>query len=102
MRRMLVLAMMLLVTNRADALEHVVAKVTLVEATYVPAAVAFILSEGTASCPAGNFLFWERSAENNKAVYAMLMAAMISGKKVQVVFNDGDSSCVPQYLHLVE
>ncbi|KAF1721727.1 hypothetical protein CSC75_05795 [Pseudoxanthomonas wuyuanensis] len=99
---MLVLAMLLLVANRAYALEHVVAKVTLVEATYVPAAVAFILSKGTVSCPAGKFLFWERSAENNKAVYAMLMAALIGGNKIQVVFNDGDTGCVPQYLHLVE
>lgn len=102
MKRILILVAMLLVSNQAHALEHLVAKVSLVEATYVPTAVAFILSEGTASCPAGNFLFWKRDAENNKAVYAMLMAAMISGKKVQIVFNAGDSNCVPQYLHLLE
>lgn len=102
MRRIMMLVAMLMATSQAYALEHVDAKVTLLEATYMPTSVAFMLSEGTAACPANNFLFWSRSAENNKAVYAMLMAAMISGKKIQVVFNDADSSCIPQYLHLVE
>lgn len=102
MKRVAILVAMLLVTSKAQALQHVVAKVKLVESTYVPAAVTFMLSEGTASCPAGRMLFWERSVENNKAVYAMLVAAKISGGKVQIVFNDGDSNCVPQYLHLVD
>lgn len=102
MKRVIALVAMLLVTNHAYALQHVVGKVQLVESTYMPTAVAFMLSEGTASCPVGAYLFWRRDAENNKAVYAMLMSAMISGKKVQVVFNDGDASCVPQYMHLVD
>jgi hypothetical protein len=101
MKRIAIMVVLLLITSQAQAL-HLVAKVKLVEATYVPAAVAFMLSEGSASCPAGKMLFWERGAENNKAVYAMLMAAKISGGKVQIVFNDGDSNCVPQYLHLVD
>ena len=101
MKRVAIAVAMLLVTSQAQAV-HLVSKVKLVESTYVPAAVAFMLSEGTASCPAGRMLFWERAAENNKAVYAMLLAAKISGGKVQIVFNEGDSNCVPQYLHLVD
>lgn len=80
MKRIVTLAMMLLGANQAYALEHVAAKVRLVEASYMPGQVTFILSEGTALCPAGKWLFWQRDAENNKAVYAMLMSALISGK----------------------
>lgn len=102
MKRTLVLMATLMVADKAQSFAHVAAKVSLVEATYVPTAVAFILSEGTASCPAGKLLFWKRDSENNKAVYAMLMTAMASGKRIQVVFNDGDAGCVPQYMHMLD
>jgi hypothetical protein len=102
MKRMIALIAMLLVTTQAHALQYAEGKVKLLESTYMPATVAFQLSGGTASCPAGKLLSWARSTENNKAVYAMLMSAMASGKKIRVFFNDGDASCVPQYMHLVE
>lgn len=100
MKRMAMLAAML-ISGQAQAIEHVVTKVSLVESSYMPGNVAFILSGGTALCPAGRWLFWQRDAENNKAVYAMLMSAMISGKKVKVYFDDGDTSCVPKFMHLI-
>lgn len=102
MKRLLVLAAMLFVMAQAKSHEHVVAKVGLVESSYMPASVAFILASGTASCPAGKWLFWQRDAENNKAVYAMLLAAKISGGSVRIFFDEGDSTCVPRHLHLVD
>jgi len=104
MKRIMVLVAMLLATGHAICAEHVhvTAKVSLVESTYMPATVAFMLSGGTELCPAGRWLNWQRDAENNKAVYAMLMAALVSGKQVTVVFDEGDSSCAPKFVHLVD
>ena len=82
--------------------EHVTAKVNLVESTYMPGTVAFMLSGGSALCPAGSWLSWQRDAENNKSVYAMLMAALTSGKQVTVIFDQGDGNCVPKFMHLVD
>ena len=101
MKRMAVLAMMLLAATQAKALEMVAANVSVVESSYMPATVTFMLTSGTALCPSGRWLVWQRDAENNKAVYAMLMSAMVSGKKVNVYFDEGDSQCVPKHLHLI-
>jgi hypothetical protein len=100
MKRIAMLVAMLL-TNQAHALNAVVANVSLVESTYMPGNVAFILTNGTALCPSGRWLFWQRDPENNKAVYAMLMSAAVSGRKINIFFEEGDSNCVPKHLHLV-
>ena len=102
MKRMMMLLAMLLVAGQAQAHEIVLAKVSLVESTYMPGQIAFQLSGGTASCQAGRWLFWQRDAENNKAVYAMLMSALVSGKQVRIFFNDGDTNCVPMHMHMVD
>lgn len=104
MKRILILAAMLLAASHASCAEHVhvKAKVSLVESSYMPGIVSFMLSGGTALCPAGRWLVWQRDVENNKAVYAMLMAALIGGKQVTVVFDAGDSNCVPKFMHLVD
>ena len=102
MKRMMMLLAMLLVAGQAQGQESVLAKVSLVESTYMPVTVAFMMAGGTASCPAGKWLFWQRDAENNKAVYAMLMSALVSGKQVRVFFDDGDTNCVPKFMHLVD
>jgi len=102
MKRIAILAGMLLVADQAHAIEHVVAKVSVVESSYMPGTVTFILADGTAQCPTGKWLVWQRDPENNKATYAMLMTAIVSGKKVKVYFDNGDSTCVPRHLHLVD
>jgi len=101
MKQLIVLAAMLLAANQAQALEAVVAKVSLVESSYMPGNVAFILTNGTALCPSGRWLFWQRDVENNKAVYAMLMSAAISGRKINIYFEEGDSTCIPKHMHLL-
>ena len=102
MKRMIMLLAMLLAAGQAQCNEIALAKVSLVESSYMPIRVTFILSGGTTSCPAGTWLNWQRDAENNKAVYAMLMSALVSGKQVRVFFDDGDTNCVPKFMHLVD
>jgi len=78
-----------------------VGKVTLVEPTYLPNAVTFVMDAGNATCPAGSWLKWQKpDPENNKAVFAALMAAMTAGKQVRLYINDGDTSCVGQFVHI--
>ena len=101
MKRILILAAMLLSTSQAQALEQVTTKVSVVESSYMPGIVSFRLLGGTASCPADKWLVWQRDSENNKAVYAMLMSALISGTKISIYFEEGDRNCVPKHLHLV-
>lgn len=102
MKRIIMLAVMLLVAGQAQGHEIALSKVSLVESSYMPTRVTFMMTGGTASCPAGTWLHWQRDAENNKAVYAMLMSALVSGKQVRVFFDDGDTNCVPKFMHLVD
>lgn len=59
------------------------------------------MSVGTASCPAGRWLKWNKSEENNKIVFSTLMAALMSGNKINLYFSDNDTTCTGQYLHLL-
>jgi hypothetical protein len=93
---------MLFATSHAYGNEHVLAKVSLVESSYMPGLVTFMLTNGTATCPAGKWLVWQRDADNNKAIYAMLVSALIGGKQIRVFFTPGDASCVPKFMHLVD
>lgn len=91
-----------IVSTASVALESFVGKVTVVEPTYLPVAISFVMDTGSATCPAGTWLKWQKAdQENNKAVYATLMAALVSGKQVRFHFNNGDSTCSGQFLHLL-
>lgn len=100
-KRCFAAAALLLATGSASALEAVVGNVILLEPTYMPDRVMFILSAGTSSCPAGQYLYWQGSAENNKAVYATLLTAISTGKQVRFHVDDGDTTCKGRFLHLV-
>jgi hypothetical protein len=91
----------LLVTFNANSLEMITGHVKVLEPTYMPNTISFSMTVGTASCPAGTWLKWNKSEENNKAVFSTLMAALMSGKKVNVYFLDNDTTCIGQYLHLL-
>lgn len=86
-------------TFTVAAQEHVTARVTVVEPTYMPGAVSFMLSGGTATCPSGTWLRWAKDIENNKAVYATLLAALNSGKAVTFYHPAGDKTCTGQFFH---
>jgi len=82
----------------ASALESVQAKVITVEASYMPNTVSFSLDAGTATCPAGSWLLWQKSADSNKAAYALLLTALTTGKTVTFYHQAG--SCVGEFLHI--
>lgn len=84
------------------ALEGIVGKVSVLEATAMPAQITFYLDAGNATCPTGTWLKWQKpDPENNKAVYAALMASLASGKQIRFYINNGDTTCTGQFIHLL-
>ena len=106
MRKFVLSVFLISVSGSACALEYISGTVSTVEATYLPRTVTFTFdpSDSTASttCPGGTWLKWSTpDTENNKAVFSLLMTALVSGKKVNFVINDGDTTCVGKYIHLL-
>jgi hypothetical protein len=93
--------MCVFISLNASALESIVGKVTQIEPTYLPNTISFNMDAGTVSCPKGKWLKWSKSEENNMAVYSTLMTDLVSGKKVRLYINDGDTNCKGQFLHLL-
>lgn len=84
-----------------QATEAVVARVILVEPSYMPGFVTFQLDKPLPSCPLGTWFRWDKGTENNKAALSSLLSALISGKRVVVHVNNGDTTCMGQYLHVL-
>jgi hypothetical protein len=102
MKKAAILALALFVTSTPSfALEYITGRVTLVEPTYLPGLVTLIMDTGNASCPAGTFLRWQKSNENNKSAYASLLAALVTRSPINFVINDGDTTCTGQFLHIL-
>ncbi|MBA6302871.1 hypothetical protein H4J52_05800 [Colwellia sp. MB02u-14] len=97
----IILIMLIMLSLNAQALESIVGKVTLVEATYLPGSISFYMDTGNATCPKGKWFKWSKNEENNKIVYSTLMTALVSGKKVRLYINDNDTSCKGQFLHIL-
>jgi len=85
-------------SGSASAMESVQAKVITVEASYMPNTVSFSLDAGTATCPAGVWLLWQKGADSNKAAYALLLTALTTGKTITFYHQAG--SCVGEFLHI--
>jgi hypothetical protein len=86
----------------ANAIQWIKAKVTAVEVTYMPAKLLFSLDSGNTACPAGKMMLWENaSAENNKIIHSTVLAAMLAGKKLNIVINDNDTNCVVRYVYIL-
>jgi hypothetical protein len=82
------------------ALETVVAHVTIVETTYMPAQIGFQVDIGSTSCPAGTWLKWiNANPDNVKSAFALLLAATNSGNRIQYFINNGDTNCQVQFLY---
>ena|ERR1700732_647900 len=82
------------------ALETAQGHVTIVESSYMPASVAFQVDVGSPSCPLGTWLTWSNAnVDNVKSTFALLMAAINSGNRIQYYINNGDTTCQPQFLH---
>jgi len=103
MKKLMIAIILTIFAPSSWCLEVIKGNVILVEPTYLPQTVTFILDAGNETCPAKRWLRWGKdNVENNLAVYSTLMAAMLSGKPVRVHVNDGDTDCMVQYLHLLE
>ncbi|MCW0399898.1 hypothetical protein NG831_21260 [Xanthomonas sacchari] len=89
-------------SDSANALQMITGKVTQIEATYMPTQIPFLLSEGNPTCPAGKPVYWAKDQENNKAIYAMLMSAFVSGKRVTFIMDDNDTSCAGKFIYMVD
>lgn len=82
------------------ALENAQAHVTIVESSYMPVSVTVQVDVGSPSCPAGAWLTWSNAnVDNVKATFALLIAATNSGNRVVYYVNNGDASCLVQFLH---
>ena len=91
-----------LACNATYAMEGATGHVTYLEPTYLPAIVSFTMDSGSTSCPTGQYLKWQKADQsNNRAAYATLMLALSTGKRVRFYVNDGDTTCVVQFLHLL-
>jgi hypothetical protein len=87
-------------SQTAQALETAQAHVTQVEATYMPAEITFWVDTGTTSCPTGSLIKWiNGSPDNVKSVFAMLIAALNSGNRIQYFVNNGDTTCQAQFIY---
>jgi hypothetical protein len=85
--------------GEASAINNVVAQVMSVEPTYLPGSVSFQISPALPLCT--SFHIWSNAdTSNNKAVYATLVAAMLSGKKIQA-YSYENAPCNVVFLHLL-
>lgn len=101
LRKSLIILIGIAWCGNALSLESITGKVTLLEPTYLPGSVNFIMDTGSTSCPAGSYLKWSKADQNNnRAVYSTLLTALVSGKRVEFFINDGDTGCSGQFLHL--
>ncbi len=89
-------------SDSASALQIITGKVTQIEATYMPNQIPFLLSEGNTTCPAGKPVYWAKDQENTKAIYAMLMSAFVSGKRVTLIMDDNDTTCAGKFIYMVD
>ncbi len=96
-----VLLLFSLVCMNSYGLEKLTGVVTVVEPSYMPDTISFQMSTGNATCPKNTWFKWRKEPENNKVVYGTLLAALISGKKINFYFNDGDKNCTGTHLHLL-
>lgn len=100
------LVIVLLASSTAFAYDdQIQAQVTIVEPTYMPGRVQFILNESSENC--GWYIWYpsegltpEESMASVKAIHNSLLAAMVSGRQVKVFYcNMPDGNCSVEYFH---
>ena len=98
------LAIVLPLTSYAAAFD-VFAHVSELEPTYVPNNLVLAIDKSAGACLAGPWLFYNGAPgsnnlpENIKAMYAGLMAAMLSGNLIEVTGDD--SGCLVTNIHFL-
>jgi hypothetical protein len=81
----------------------VTAKVVTIEPSYMPDQILFKLDAVAGTCPAFNWMYYTGTAyassdatKNVQAIYAGLLTALSSGKRLEV---HGDTNCVAINIH---
>ncbi len=103
-------ALVLLATSSASAYDWEIsdAKVNIVEGTYVPNNISFQIEKSSpgGSCPSGQWLNWfgqgttdQLKRENVKGVFALLLAAKVTGTTV-TIYGNNNSNCTIDFIHL--
>jgi hypothetical protein len=109
-RSLIVLAMSGLasmISSSASATDWVFdARVTDIEASFVPNEVAFYTDGGAGSCLSGSMMHWpaqgaDQTAKtaNIQGVLSIMTTALVAGKKVRLYGNN--SGCVVSFIHLL-
>ncbi|MCW2404419.1 hypothetical protein M2336_001048 [Sphingobium sp. B1D7B] len=82
------------------------AKVTRVEPSYMPYKVYLQIDTDAGQCTAGSWIQWiargddqATKAANTQAVLAVAMTALVAGKRLTLVGNNGD--CSLNFVHLI-
>ena len=100
--KMMIFLFFMPMCSAVNAIQEIKGKVKLIETTYMPGRVMFIMDTGNAACPSGTWLKWENAnQENNKVVVSFLMTSLVSGKKVAFLINDNDTTCTGRFFYLV-
>ncbi|TVZ41915.1 hypothetical protein P886_1266 [Alteromonadaceae bacterium 2753L.S.0a.02] len=87
----------------STALEEIRGKIKVLEPTYLPASIRFHMDSGSPSCPAGHALDYSKSdTDNNLAVYSTLLAAFVGDQTVRIYIEDGDTTCMGKYVHILK
>lgn len=69
----------------------------------MPNRIQIQMDVGNNACPAGSWLIWQNSnLENNKSIYALLLAALSSGKKINFITEDNDKTCMGKFIYIFD
>jgi hypothetical protein len=114
MMKNLVVATLLIgmaVTAKAGTIVYLTGHVVNVESTYMPGRARFYLDKGDSACPAGMAIDWWSSnpnkvanADNTKAAYSTVLAALLSGRTVTAIYDtanvhlEGPGNCKLTFL----
>lgn len=94
------LALGMLHTLPAHALQALTGHIVVLESTYMPGSISLQLDVGNAACPAGKWLRWTNAA-SAEATYSTMLAALLANKKVNFYIDDNDASCTGRFFHIV-
>jgi hypothetical protein len=98
-----IVAAVCLGSSSANAYQVFEGRVDVLQPSYLPTVVSFTMTAGSSLCPAGNWLKWQNAnTDNNKAVYATLLAAFTASKSVRLYINDGDTTCTGVLMHVFQ
>jgi hypothetical protein len=98
-----------LATTPASAIQYIAGRITQLEPTYMPDRIGLQMDSTNRAahpnCVAGNWLWWTNGSaaggtQNSQAVYATMLAALLSRKKVDFVVDDNDPGCNGRFFHI--